>query len=238
MRSWKILCDFDGTISLRDATDELLEQCAQPQWRELEQEWRSGAIGSRECMSRQVALLDASEQEIHRVLDGIAIDPAFPRFIGEVSRLGIPLTIVSDGLDVAIKRILGNHGLSHLPVVSNRLERVDSRRWAMRSPFADPDCRAQSGTCKCAYARLPPPADRARNLLIGDGQSDVCVASRADFVFAKHRLLDYCGAAGISHRPIGGFDDAIALLPDLLAGRFDLAPLPTLSLPTKRSHYA
>ena len=55
--------------------------------------------------------------------------------------------------------------------------------------------------------------------LIGDGQSDFCVAGSVDFVFAKHRLPGHCREAGLPHAPISGFRDAIALLPRLLRGQ-------------------
>ena len=236
MRPWTILCDFDGTVSLPDATDALLEQCAAPEWKSIERDWRAGLIGSRDCMTRQIALIDASEQELDRILDTIPIDPAFPQFASLTRDAGITLTIVSDGLDRAISRILGNHGLGHLPIVANHLEQVGARRWAMQSPHADATCRSQSGTCKCALAGRH--ADRANMLLIGDGQSDVCVSACADFVFAKTRLLEHCRAAQIAHRPIAGFNDAIALLPHLLTGRFDRVQLPTLPLIPQRTQYA
>lgn len=221
---WKILCDFDGTVSALDATDELLARFAGPQWEHLERQWRNGAIGSRECMSRQIALIDASAREIDAVLDGIAIDPAFPRFVDQACDLDLELVIVSDGLDRAIHRILDNNHLDHLPVVANRLEHVGERSWRMQSPHADADCRVQGGTCKCACAcagRSGASVGRPNVLLIGDGQSDICLADRADFVFAKDRLLSHCLEAGIPHRAIGGFDDVIALLPELIAGRLD-----------------
>ena len=64
VRPWKILCDFDGTICAPDATDAILERLAAPQWRDIERDWRAGLIGSRECMSRQIALVDASKCRI------------------------------------------------------------------------------------------------------------------------------------------------------------------------------
>ena len=236
MRPWTILCDFDGTVSLPDATDALLEQCALPEWKTIERDWRSGLIGSRDCMTRQIALIDASEQELNRILDTIPIDPAFAQFVSLAHDADVELTIVSDGLDHAISRILGNHGLGHLPVVANHLEQVGDRRWAMQSPHTDAACRSQSGTCKCALAGTH--ADRANVLLIGDGQSDVCVSACADFVFAKARLLEHCRAAQVAHRPIADFTDAIALLPALLAGRFDRVQLPALPLIPQRIEYA
>jgi 2-hydroxy-3-keto-5-methylthiopentenyl-1-phosphate phosphatase len=236
VRPWTILCDFDGTVSLPDATDTLLEQCAAPQWKSIERDWRAGLIGSRDCMTRQIALIDASEQELNHILDTIPIDPAFAQFVSLTRDAGITLTIVSDGLDRAISRILGNHGLGHLPIVANHLDQVGVRRWAMQSPHTDAACRSQSGTCKCALAGSH--ADRANVLLIGDGQSDVCVSACSDFVFAKARLLEHCRATQVAHRPIAGFTDAIALLPDLLAGRFDRVQLPALPLLPQRVEYA
>ncbi len=236
MRPWTILCDFDGTVSLPDATDTLLEQLAAPQWKSIERDWRAGLIGSRDCMSRQVALIDADEQELNQILDTIPIDPAFAQFVSLTRDAGIVLTIVSDGLDRAISRILGNNGLGDLPIVANHLDQVDARRWAMRSPHADAACRSQSGTCKCALAGSH--AGRANVLLIGDGQSDVCVSACADFVFAKERLLEHCRMAQVAHRSIAGFTDAIALLPGLLAGHFDDLPIPILPLPAQRTQYA
>jgi len=220
MRPWKILCDFDGTICLPDATDALLEQLAHPDWKAIERDWRSGRIGSRECMTRQVALIDGSERDVEAVLDGIRIDPLFPAFAAQAQGLGVEIAIVSDGLDWTIHHLLRRHGLEHLPVVANRFERVSSRGWQLSSPHARTECIAGSGNCKCAWAATAQrTAGNARVLLIGDGQSDVCVSARADFVFAKDRLLAHCRSAGLPHRAIGGFADAVALLPDLVAGR-------------------
>ena len=58
----------------------------------------------------------------------------------------------------------------------------------------------------------------SKTLLIGDGASDFCAADRVDFVFAKHRLIEHCRAAGIPYAPITGFEDALDLLPRLLDG--------------------
>ena len=32
---WDIICDFDGTISLIDVTDSLLEKFATPEWEDI-----------------------------------------------------------------------------------------------------------------------------------------------------------------------------------------------------------
>ncbi|QWF17531.1 MtnX-like HAD-IB family phosphatase [Lysobacter capsici] len=215
---WNILCDFDGTIALDDVTDTLLERFARPGWELIEAAWKAGRIGSRECMSGQIALIDADRDEVDAVLDGLRIDPGFHDFVRASQRAGIGMSVVSDGLDYAIHRILGRHGLDGLPVIANRLLQTAPREWRIEFPHAGTQCR--SGTCKCSCARRETAA-RKRVLLIGDGQSDFCVATEADFVFAKGKLIEHCRQNHIPHAPIGGFLEALALLPSLLDGLFE-----------------
>jgi 2,3-diketo-5-methylthio-1-phosphopentane phosphatase len=213
---WNILCDFDGTISVEDVIDSLLDRFGRPGWEALEQDWRAGRIGSRECMSGQVALLDVSREELDEHLDGLWIDHAFPAFVARAAQLGTPIRIVSDGLDYAIHRILGRYGLDDLPLAANHLApAMPPREWQLTSPFQSEGCR--SGTCKCACAAQAR-KDGGKTLLIGDGASDFCAAGQVDFVFAKHRLIEHCRAAGLPYVPITGFEDALEMLPRLLDG--------------------
>lgn len=218
MSEWNILCDFDGTIAIEDATDALLERFAHPDWERLERDWREGKIGSAACMAGQVALIDASREELDAQLATLRIDPAFPSFVEAAIAAGLTLRVVSDGLDYAIRAILGRYGLDWLPVLANRLVQVGPRSWKLETPFADAHCRIVSGHCKCVSAVRAHNKHR-RVLLIGDGASDFCAAGEADFVFAKHRLIEHCRHADIPHVSIVGFADAIGLLPALLAGR-------------------
>jgi len=213
--NWTILCDFDGTVSVEDITDSLLERFGRPGWQAIEQAWKRGEIGSHDCMAQQVALLDATRDEMDAHLDGMPIDRVFPLFAEAAQDAGMPLAIVSDGLDYAIRRILGQHGLAHLPVIANRLEAVGTNGWQLDFPYGSPGCR--SGNCKCSCADRAR-AERKRVLLIGDGASDFCVAGEVDLVFAKHRLIEHCRSAGIPYVPITSFADALDLLPTLLAG--------------------
>ena len=69
-----LFLDFDGTISCRDAIDAILERFADQSWEIIEERWKNGAIGSRQCLREQVALINASPKEINDLLDEIKID--------------------------------------------------------------------------------------------------------------------------------------------------------------------
>jgi 2,3-diketo-5-methylthio-1-phosphopentane phosphatase len=208
---WLIQCDFDGTISVDDVTDALLERFARPGWREIEAEWEAGRIGSGECMKRQVALLDVSSTELDEFLAGVPIDPHFVTFVTTAMRLGITLEIVSDGIDRAIRRILALHRLEWLSVRANHLVQVEDRRWRLTSPNASTSCVSACGTCKCELLAHHTAASR-KVLFVGDGRSDFCVADKADFVLAKSKLVDHCTRHGIAHAAFRDFEDALALM--------------------------
>jgi 2,3-diketo-5-methylthio-1-phosphopentane phosphatase len=214
---WTILCDFDGTIAVDDTTDTLLERFARPGWEALERDWRAGRIGSQACMAGQVALFDMDRAELDAHLAARAIDPAFAAFVTAAHGRGVHIEVLSDGLDYAIRTVLGREGLDVLPITSNRLEPAGARAWRLAFPNASALCRVASGTCKCARAEKARMA-RKRVLLIGDGASDFCLAATADFVFAKDKLIAHCAANDLPHAAIRGFDDALALLPRLLDG--------------------
>lgn len=210
---WQVHCDFDGTIATVDVTDSVLQRFAAPEWLAVEAEWRAGHIGSRECMTRQVALLQVEREELDAHLDNIAIDPSFAAFVVACRRWNVPLCVVSDGLDYAVQRILSRHKLNDLPVIANHLTASGSGRYRLEFPHAREDCRAASGTCKCAAT---PRARHRRTLLIGDGASDFCAAEDVDLVFAKHSLLTHCIRRRLPHRPCADFTQAIRLLASLL----------------------
>jgi len=107
----RIICDFDGTITRQDSTDLVLEALAAPDWRRLQDDWLAGRLSGADCMRRQVALIGGSDAQLDAVLDRVELDPGFADFVAWCEARGLPLGIVSDGVDYFIARILARHGL-------------------------------------------------------------------------------------------------------------------------------
>jgi 2,3-diketo-5-methylthio-1-phosphopentane phosphatase len=205
-----VFVDFDGTIALVDTTDRLLDRFADPYWRVIEEDWKSGRIGSRECMVRQIDLVRATEAELDAFIDQIEIDPGFPEFVHLCIDGGHDVTVVSDGLDRTVGTVLRRAGLP-LQYRANRLEYAGNNRWRLRFPFAKSDCRVLAGHCKCSS--LEPYSSVAR-IIVGDGRSDFCMARQADLVLAKGALAEHCRSNGLAHQPFSDFKTATRLLAD------------------------
>jgi 2-hydroxy-3-keto-5-methylthiopentenyl-1-phosphate phosphatase len=211
--SLRILCDFDGTISVADTTDAIFDRFA-PSWRVIEALWEGGEIGSAECMRRQIELMDVSAAELDEALDGLEIDPTFTGFVRFCDAAKIELSIISDGVDYFIRRILENAGLAYLPVRANQLIPRGLRRYTLAHPHQRQDCETGAGTCKCAQAGAGGGSDYT--ILIGDGRSDFCLSHRAGAVFAKKGLLNYTAGHGIPALEYSSFADVQTVLEGLL----------------------
>ena len=214
---WMVQSDFDGTISLLDVTDTLLNRFGKPGWQDLEDAWERGEIGSRECMKGQVALLDMSEAELQQHLDTIEIDAHFAGFVAEAKAHGVKVQVVSDGIDYAIRHVLARHGMADLEVIANHLVQTGERSWRLDSPWASNHCTRASGNCKCERL-AEQQAVHGRVLYIGDSTSDFCVSGKADFVLAKYKLIVYCESRGIAHARFEHFGQATQLLEQVLLG--------------------
>jgi 2,3-diketo-5-methylthio-1-phosphopentane phosphatase len=198
-----VVCDFDGTITQVDVTDLVLAQFAHPSWQDVEQEWMRGSIGSRECLERQMALIDASADELDRVIDSVPIDPDFPKFYRSLRRRDIPFHVVTDGFDHFVSRVLRRAGLdgqlrNGTDLFASSL-RIEGRRMKTSYPYPNTLCEHGCATCKAAVIRQLRQAGHAV-IFIGDGHSDRFAAGEADQVFAKRALFAYCQEKGFASR--------------------------------------
>ena len=207
---FSISCDFDGTITLVDTVDAVLERFAEPEWEQVEAQWVAGKLGSRECLAEQTKLLRVTPDALDDFLDGIEVDPDAKAFFDDCVGLGLPVSVVSDGYDWAVRRVLARAGIRGVPITANRLIHMGEDRWAARFPFSAQNCG--SGVCKCAVVNAP-----AQLVHIGDGRSDACVSDMVDLVFAKGKLLDNRIRAGLPSVGFERFAEIRAMLPNLAA---------------------
>jgi len=221
--SWRpiVFSDFDGTITQIDVTDEILSELAHPGWEEIEQEWVRGAIGSRECLGRQMALVDTSEPELNALIDSIPVDPYFADFHQFLRERRVPLYVVSDGFDYVIRRVLGRCRVegplgngSHIFASALRVEEC---RLLTSFPHSPEPCEHGCATCKAAIIQRLRRKHRPV-VFIGDGLSDRFAVEMSDLVFAKRQLLAYCREKDIACRPFENFADIQVALQGEMSG--------------------
>jgi 2-hydroxy-3-keto-5-methylthiopentenyl-1-phosphate phosphatase len=186
-----ILCDFDGTISVRDTGYVLVNQFTSGNWEGIDRDFRDGKIGSREAYSRIAKIIKGDEPTILRfVQEHSNIDPSFPIFYQYCREKGIDIKIVSDGLDFYIRKILEIHKLSEIPFYANCTHFREGEGIDISFPHSEGEC-GLCGTCKKKLIQIHR-KEYDSIFFVGNGLSDRCAAQEADFVFAKQSLYTYC----------------------------------------------
>jgi 2-hydroxy-3-keto-5-methylthiopentenyl-1-phosphate phosphatase len=226
-----VFCDFDGTITQLDVTDEILARFAHPSWREIEQAWACGSIGSRECLERQMALVEASAAELNALIDAVPVDPHLVRFVRFAEARRLPFYVLSDSFDYVVRRVLKRAGINGrlrngMNFFASALRR-HCRRWVTSFPHSVSPCTHGCATCKAEILRRLG-SERSPIIFIGDGLSDRFAVKEADLVFAKRQLLAYCREEGIACRPFETFGEIEFALRQLIDSGQPVAPRRTV----------
>lgn len=206
MKKICVLCDFDGTITLKDALYSFFEKYCTQEWKIVESLWTEGKIGSKECLEREFALVpNLNQQLIDNYLKTVEIDRTFKDFYYFCEENSIDLYIVSDGIDYFIKKILEFHRIKKIKIISNHGEFVN-KEFRLSYPNNAKNCTNNLGTCKCNVLN---DIKKFYNkvIFVGDGVSDFCVANKADILYAKTSLLDYCMKNNIKCSKYNNFED-------------------------------
>ena len=200
-----ISCDFDETAATANVARMLLDRFSNAKVREVETAHRSrGETTFREYQELAFNAVEATQAEMAEyVKQNAALRPGFEDLADACTALGHDLKVVSAGLDFYIQALLDANGLGHVPIVGVfvRERAAPDGPFRYDYPRSRADCDPAWGVCKCAVM------DDAREagmqaVFVGDGpRGDACAAARADFVFARGRLLRYCRQNNIPATP-------------------------------------
>lgn len=209
MKNFCILSDFDGTITEKDGLYTFIQMYANSGWEVIEENWSRGKISSKECLIEEFKLIpNLTPAFIDNFIQNyMVIDRTFIEFHKYVVKNNIDFYIVSDGCDYFINKILTKYNLSNINVISNHGEFIDNE-FCWQFPNDSKHCINNAGTCKCEI--LKNLKSKYNHIYyIGDGVSDYCVANKADTLFAKKRLIEYCNTQNIEYNAFNDFNDIL-----------------------------
>lgn len=191
-----VVCDFDGTITKKDTINDFLDNFADKSWQDVEDDWIAGKISTCDAMELQFRTIkNITREKFESFFETVEIDDHFEKFYLFCKEREIKIVIISDGFEYFIRRILNKFSIDDIEIYSNYFE-FNSGDFVIGFPHKSANCVRGAGTCKCAFIH------KFRNfykkiIYIGDGASDFCPASEADYLFAKNRLFDYCQTKNI-----------------------------------------
>ncbi|MBI3787288.1 MAG: MtnX-like HAD-IB family phosphatase [Ignavibacteriales bacterium] len=215
----RAFCDFDGTVASEDIGNQLFLRFAGEETAlAIVQRYLDGEITARQCLQQECEAVESlTREEFEKFIDQFTLDSRFLSFFEFCRSKEIPITILSDGLDAYVGRVLVNHGLSELQFFANHVEFVRegaTTKLVPSFPYTDSECE-KCGNCKRNHM-LTLSRDDDILVYVGDGISDRCPVKYADIVFAKKSLIKYCQQQNISYFEFHHFGDVQQRLEGIL----------------------
>ena len=207
-----IILDFDKTLTTTDIGETIVEHFASPGWEHGIDRFRSGEYGIREIWEYEISHLpnDRVAEMTAYALEIAELRAGLADLLEYADEKGMPVEVASNGMDFYVCGILAARGMGHLRTAAPGIAKGPDGR--QRLTFADGQVQCpRTGLCKCD--RVWDHRRSGRNVAyVGDGISDLCVASQADVVFARDSLATHCEKSGIPFTPFEDFYEVLEAL--------------------------
>ena len=221
-RAPAFLTDFDDTAAVQNVAELLLHRFGAETWTDVRQQFRDGRLTLKEYQEitfREIRADRAAMQ--HYVRERATLRSWFSELHQFCDSRGIPLAVVSQGLDFYISALLERDGFGHVPI------------YAVDTSFRD-------GLISYHYNHTYPGMESQGNskayvveqfqqrghfvVYAGDGVSDLEASRQADLVFAHRTLARYCDKEGIPYTPFEDYKSVLLTIRDLYANMNGAAP--------------
>lgn len=210
---YKLLLDFDGTITVKDTCVAMLDEFAVSSWEDLDEKWASGTLTTKECAYELFKIMKFTQGGLVDFLKTLSIDTYFDDLVMLCLQKDIETVIVSDGYDFNINNVLGANTDHKIRAYSNSLSFDDKGEYVLNFPNYNHEC-GKCGTCKRnIYGKYKDDCDVI--IYVGDGYSDRCVAEVADVLFAKGSLAKHCDKKEIKYNDFNSFKDVMDYIESL-----------------------
>ena len=201
------LTDFDDTAAAQNVAELLLNRFGDPTWTDVRQRFRDGELNLKEYQEITFRNIRADRSAMqHHVRENARLRPYF----GELYRFcrghGIPLAVVSQGLDFYISALLERDGFGDVPIYAVNTT-FQQGQISYHYHHAYPGKESQGNSKALVVERFQRQGYYV--IFAGDGASDQEASVQADLVFAHRTLARFCKEQGIEFKPFEDFESIL-----------------------------
>jgi len=202
-----VQCDFDGTITEKDVSFQLLDAFANGDWRQLLTEYREDKISVGYFNMKAFTMIRADRQTLLEFAKNeVRIRAGFRQLLAYCHKRGFRFVIVSNGLDFYIEAILRDIGVDNIEVLAAQTHFGPK---GIEVKYIGPEGNQIQDGFKEAYIRLF--LSRGyRIVYVGNGISDASSAKQAHHIFATGELLAYCKQTNLNCTPFVDLNDVVS----------------------------
>ncbi|MEA3307831.1 MAG: HAD-IB family phosphatase [Elusimicrobiota bacterium] len=198
---WALICDFDGTITLKDVGDIILTYFKAASRKEIKDSYNLN-VDMAKWMKNIFTRLNAAPKEIEKhLLKVILIRKGFKGIVKFCAKNNIPLEIVSGGLDLYSKPLFKKWNLNVKSFFGKA--KFTNNGYRISYPYLN-----GSSLDDFKKARVKFHQRQGRKVIFcGDAMTDLKAAIIADKVYATKKLLNLCKIRNIETSWLRTFSD-------------------------------
>jgi 2,3-diketo-5-methylthio-1-phosphopentane phosphatase len=212
-----VVTDFDGTLMEQDVGDSIMDTLGINDTQEMQEVTRrfwGKEVGSKHWVLTGYGKVRERQQELDDVLHTIRPREGASAFLAYCRGHGVPVTVLSDGMEYYIRWLMERHGLAADEIIANPIRFEADGTYSLGLQNRNPACD-WCGCCKADVVRSIK-ASGARVVYIGDGISDTYGSVFADIVFARASLARYLEEQGKPFYRFETFHDVLQIIQPLV----------------------
>jgi len=227
-----VLSDWDGTITDKDSNDFMTDNLGfGPVKRKAENlKVLTGESTFRDTFRGMLQSVQVPFEECKQILrDNIKLDPGFKEFYRWCKENGVPVIIVSSGMEPIIRAVLTNliseEEANEIDIIANDVEFTDPEKvgktWEIVYRHPESGFGHDKSKAILPYRDLP---HKPTLFFCGDGVSDMSAAAHADLLFVKltaegqSDLARYCRKEHIKNVEFYDFTKVLARVQQVVRG--------------------
>jgi 2-hydroxy-3-keto-5-methylthiopentenyl-1-phosphate phosphatase len=204
-----IQCDFDGTVTIEDASFAILDAFIPGKWRDMFKIYQEGGMSVGEFNSRAFSMVKADKESLLKIVrKEVSVRDGFTEFVTYCKDKNYSFVIVSNGLDFYIKDILERKSIKDIEIHASITEFQPS---GLGVRHKGPDGNYLDKDVKASYTDYYLKQGH-RVIYLGDGTSDVMPAGKSHYVFATDSLVEHCRNKDIKCTPFSNFYEVIKVM--------------------------
>ena len=204
-----VQCDFDGTITIEDASFTILDAYIPDKWHSLFDQYQQGKMTVGAFNSTVFAKVKADKETLLKMIrEKVSVREGFRDFMEYCRSKNYRFVIVSNGLDFYIEDILERFAFKDVEVHASNTVFTDD---GLLVRHKGPDSKYLDEDVKAAYTEYY--LDQGYKVIyLGDGRSDVLPAGKSHYIFATGSMIDYCDSEKLSCTPFTDFHQVIRVM--------------------------
>ncbi|CCK71581.1 putative phosphoric monoester hydrolase KNAG_0H01660 [Huiozyma naganishii CBS 8797] len=226
-----IFTDFDGTVTWQDSNDYLTdtEGFGKEERLRIFEGVLDGTTTFRDGFERMINSIKTPLPENLQILEKhIQLDPGFKKTFEWAQENGVPLIVVSSGMNPIIKHLLtsmvGEDSIDKIDIIANDVELDADQKMKIiyrdDTPFGH-DKSQSINKYKAEFEKdLKDNEERPVYFYCGDGISDLSAAKECDLLFAKRGkdLVTFCRRQNVPYHEFDTFSDILENMQFVLKG--------------------